>query len=85
MRESFYYPYMVEDIYSRKVVGWEVRERENAEHASSLIRKASLAEGISRKGLVLHSDNGTPMKSSHHAGCFTALGCRPLIQSTLCQ
>ena len=55
---------MVEDIYSRKPVGWEVNERENAEYADEPIRKGCLAEGIHREGLVLHSDNGSPMESA---------------------
>ena len=47
--------------YSRKIGGWEVHESETAAHASVLIRRACLAEGVSEKGLVLHSDNGSPM------------------------
>nr|VFK63113.1 MAG: Integrase core domain-containing protein [Candidatus Kentron sp. TUN] len=64
VRGSFYYLYMVEDIYSRKIVCWEVHEQENAEHASRLIRKGRLAEGIRREGLILHSDNGSPMRGA---------------------
>ena len=55
---------MVEDIYSRKPVGWGVHERENAEYAGEPIRKGCLAEEIHREGLVLHSDNGSPMKGA---------------------
>jgi putative transposase len=36
---------MIEDIFSRKIVGWEVHAEELAEHASTLISKACLAEG----------------------------------------
>ena len=52
------------DLFSRKVVGWEVHEEENAEHASVVVRKASLAEGRGLAPLVLHSDNGSPMKGA---------------------
>ena len=52
------------DIYSRKIVGWEVHERKSADLAAQLIRKAWRAEGISEQGLVLHSDNGAPMKGA---------------------
>ncbi|WP_305801658.1 DDE-type integrase/transposase/recombinase, partial [Thiolapillus sp.] len=60
----FYRLYLVMDIYSRKIVGWEIHENETAENASLLIRKACLAEGVSERGLVLHSDNGSPMKGA---------------------
>ena len=55
---------MVEDIYSRKIICWEVHEQESAAHASELIGKGCLLEGIRRGGLVLHSDNGSPMKGA---------------------
>jgi putative transposase len=57
IRGTFHRLYLVEDIFSRKIVGWEVHEDESADHASVLIRKACLAEGIRQQGLVLHADN----------------------------
>ena len=60
----FYQLYLVLDIFSRKIVAWEVHESESADHASVLIRKACLAEGIHQEGLVLHADNGGPMKGA---------------------
>lgn len=57
-----YYLYMIEDIYSRKIVGAEVYERETGELASELFQRAVWAERCSNTGLVLHSDNGSPMK-----------------------
>ena len=76
-RGSFYYLYLVEDIYSRKIVGWEVHERESAEHASDLIRKGCLAEGIGREGLILHSDNGSPMRGATMLATLQKLGVIP--------
>jgi len=58
----FFYLYLIVDIFSRKIVGWEVHERESAELAAMLIRKAVLAEGCTLRPLVLHADNGSPMK-----------------------
>jgi len=55
--------YMVVDIFSRKIVGWEVWETETGEFATILIEKAVMNEKIKGKPLVLHSDNGGPMKS----------------------
>jgi len=60
----YFYLYLIEDIFSRKIVGWEIHDEESAEHASLLISKAGIAEGIKREQLVLHSDNGSPMKGS---------------------
>lgn len=73
----FYRLYMIEDIFSRKIVGWEVHEKESAEHASELIRKACLAEGIHQEGLVLHSDNGSPMKGATMLATLQKLGVIP--------
>jgi putative transposase len=58
-----YYLYMIEDIYSRKVVGWEVHYNETAEQAAALRARSVWAEKCLKKDVVLHSDNGAPMKS----------------------
>ena len=60
----FFYLYLIVDIFSRKIVGWEVHERESAELAAVLIRQAVLAEGCIARPLVLHADNGSPMKGA---------------------
>jgi len=73
----FYRLYMVMDIYSRKIVGWEVQTEENSTHAATLIQKACLAEGIKRKQLVLHSDNGSPMKGATMLAKLQHLGIMP--------
>ncbi|MCU7910333.1 MAG: DDE-type integrase/transposase/recombinase, partial [Candidatus Thiodiazotropha sp. (ex Lucinoma aequizonata)] len=73
----FYRLYLVMDIYSRKIVGWEIHENETADHASLLIRKACLAEGISDQRLVLHSDNGSPMKGATMLATLQRLGVVP--------
>lgn len=57
-----YYLYMIEDIYSRKIVGYEVHVRETGELASELFQRSVWSEKCSHTGLVLHSDNGSPMK-----------------------
>ncbi|MCU7816695.1 MAG: DDE-type integrase/transposase/recombinase [Candidatus Thiodiazotropha sp. (ex Rostrolucina anterorostrata)] len=73
----FHRLYLVMDIYSRKIVGWEIHENETTDHASLLIRKACLAEGISEQGLVLHSDNGSPMKGATMLATLQRLGVVP--------
>ena len=63
-RGIHYYLYLILDIYSRKVVGWEIHEKESSDNASKLVSKAHLREGVGSKPLVLHSDNGSPMKGA---------------------
>jgi putative transposase len=55
----FFYLYLIVDIFSRKIVGWEVHERESADLAAILIRQAVLAEGCQMRPLVLHADSHT--------------------------
>lgn len=64
VRGLFFYLYLVVDIYSRKIVGWEVYDRECAELSKELMRAAFMSEGITGQGLVIHSDNGGPMKGA---------------------
>lgn len=63
IRGLYYKLYMFVDIFSRKIVGWEVWEEENGEYAAELIERAVITEKIRKKPLVLHSDNGPPMKA----------------------
>ena len=73
----FFYLYLIMDIYSRKIVGWEVFDTESADHAASLIRKTYLREGIAGEPLVLHSDNGSPMKGATMLVTLQKLGVIP--------
>ena len=63
VKGQFYYLYLFEDIYSRKIVGFEVHEQECGERAAQLIQRVLLREQCFNKTVVLHSDNGGPMKS----------------------
>lgn len=63
VRGQFFYLYLIVDIFSCKIVGWEVHEHESGQDAACLIQRAVLTEGCFRKPLVLHADNGSPMKS----------------------
>lgn len=64
VRGQFYYLYLFLDIFSRKIVGWQVYEAESSELASDLLRDLCHREQITPKQLVLHSDNGSPMKGA---------------------
>ena len=65
------------DVFSRKIVGWEVYERESADYAASVFRKAHLREGVRADSLVLHSDNGSPMKGATMLATLQNLGVVP--------
>lgn len=74
VRGIYYKLYMIMDIFSRKIVGYEVWEEENAIHSQTLIKRTLLKESICGKPLVLHSDNGGPMKASSFLGTLEKLG-----------
>jgi putative transposase len=63
VKGQFYYLYLFEDIYSRKVVGYEVYEQECGKRAGNLLQRCMLREQCLNSPLVLHSDNGAPMKA----------------------
>lgn len=73
----FFYLYMFLDVYSRKIVGWEIYDEESAAYAAKTAHKAHLREGIGSKGVILHSDNGSPMKGATMLGMLQTLGMVP--------
>jgi len=77
VRGEFYRLYMVLDVWSRKIVDWAVHRDETAVHASQLLSRACELEGITREGLVVHSDNGSPMKGATLLATFQELGIVP--------
>ena len=64
VRGQFYYLYMILDIFSRKITGWEVYECESGDYAATLVHKAVLKELCVKQPLVLHADNGAIQKGS---------------------
>jgi transposase InsO family protein len=77
VRGVFFYLYLILDVYSRNIVGLEVFEAESAEHATPVVRRAYLREGIAGEPLVLHSDNGAPMKGATLLATLQKLGVVP--------
>lgn len=79
VRGLYFYLYLVLDVFSRKIVGWEVYGTESGEHASELLRRTALNEAIQtwKQPLVLHSDNGSPMKSATLLATLQWLGVTP--------
>lgn len=73
----YFYLYLVLDLYSRKIVGWEVHERERAEHASAVASRTMLAERCIDRPIVLHGDNGSPLKAASVQATLKRLGIVP--------
>ena len=57
--ESFYL-YLFEDLFSRKIVGWQVFDSESAEQASQLLQDICTRLNIAPAQLTVNSDNGSP-------------------------
>lgn len=72
----FFFLYLALDVYSRKIVAHEVHAAESAEHAAALIERAVLRERLSGSPLVVHQDNGSPMKASTYVAKLQELGVR---------
>jgi len=77
IRGLYFYLYMIVDVFSRKIVGWEVFDQECSSNAAGFVYKAVLAEGCVLKPLVLHSDNGAPQKGSTLIAKLESLGIMP--------
>jgi putative transposase len=77
VRGVFFYLYLIVDLFSRKILGWEVHEQESAEHAAALLRQSYLREGVDGARLALHSDNGGPMKGATMLATLQRLGVMP--------
>lgn len=73
----YFYLYLFMDIFSRKIVGWQVYETESSELASEVMRDICERENIARNQVVLHSDNGSPMKGATMLATLQALGVMP--------
>ncbi len=74
IRGLYWYLYAIIDVYSRKLVTWEVHDRECSQLASELVQRAVLREQCLLTPLVLHSDNGSPMKGSTLRAKLESLG-----------
>ncbi len=71
---TYYYLYVILDIFSRYVPGWMVADRENSALAGRLIQQSCLKYGVQPQVLTLHSDRGAPMTSQCTAQLLADLG-----------
>jgi putative transposase len=75
----WFYLYLILDVYSRKIVGFEVHDSDAAEHAAHLLKRTALAEGIHAMLVkpVLHGDNGSTLKATTVLAMLYWLGVKP--------
>ncbi len=71
---SYYYLYVILDVFSRCAVGWMVAPRESAELAKKLIGATCVRQGIDRDHLTIHADRGSSMRSKLVAELLADLG-----------
>ncbi len=71
---TYYYLYVILDVFSRYIVGWTVQYRETGQLATALIEQASEQQQITPKILTLHADRGGPMRSKPLAFLLADLG-----------
>jgi putative transposase len=71
---TYYYLYVVMDVFSRYVVGWQIAYRESAEIAEQLILNVCLKQDIQRGRLTIHADRGAAMTSKAVAQLLSDLG-----------
>ena len=72
-----FYLYMFVDVWSRKIVAATVFEEESMDLSARLFTKACFTQASDPEGLVLHSDNGGPMKGSTMLATLQKLGVVP--------
>jgi putative transposase len=78
LRGQFFYLYLVEDVWSRKILGWAVHDIESTDFAADLIERIRKENpGVDLRGWVLHSDNGGPMKGATMLATMQKLGIVP--------
>lgn len=77
IKGKHFYLYLFLDVFSRKIVGFDVFDCESAEHAAAIFTKAYHAEGLKKGDIKLHSDNGKPMKGVTMLMTLQTLGVIP--------
>lgn len=77
IRGQYFYLYLFMDIFSRKIVAWQVYEEESSALAGDVLHDLCRREGIRPGQLILHSDNGSPMKGSTMLSTLQQLGVMP--------
>jgi transposase InsO family protein len=77
IRGQFLRLYLMVDVFTRMIVGWEIHPDELGEHAANLMIKTCMRNRVRPDNLVLHSDNGSPMKGATMLATLQRLGVVP--------
>lgn len=77
VRGTFCFLYLFLDIWSRKIVGYGVEDEQDAERAAAIFRRSCEENDLDPEGIVLHSDNGGPMKGTTMLQMLEDLGVMP--------
>jgi putative transposase len=79
VKGQWFYLFLILDLYSRKIVGFEVHDTDSADHAAHLARRTALAEGVHAASAkpVLHGDNGATLKATTVLAMLNWLGIEP--------
>jgi transposase InsO family protein len=77
LRGAYLHLYLMMDVWSRRIVGWKIADRGCSELAAQLVCEACRSNNVDPRGLVLHSDNGTPMRGSTMLATLQWLGVVP--------
>ena len=77
IRGKYFYLYLFLDIFSRKIVGFDVFDEQSAEHAADVVSAAYMTENVRAGEVTLHADNGGPMKGSMMLATLQNLGVTP--------
>lgn len=77
IRGQYFYLYLFMDVFSRKIVGWQVYAEESSAQASEVLKDLCAREAIQPNRVILHSDNGGPMKGATMLATLQALGVMP--------
>jgi putative transposase len=71
---TYFTLYVILDIFSRYIVGWQVSARESAAVAQELINACCKQQGVTRGQLTIHADRGSPMVAKSTALLYVDLG-----------
>ncbi len=77
IKGQFFYLYIILDVWSRKIMAAQVYDAERDQNSSLLFMDAVCHHNINPEGLILHSDNGSPMKGSNMLATLQHLGVMP--------
>lgn len=77
VRGEFYYLYLFLDLFSRKIVGWNIHLRQESDLSAILLQDICVSEKINKHQITVHSDNGGPMKGATMLATMQRLGVVP--------